>query len=428
MDELTCASAVDLAAAISSRKVSSEQVVAAYLDRIEAVNPRLNAVVQLTAERSLEEARRADAALAQGEVQGPLHGVPFTVKDVFDTAGIVSAAGLEERAHWVPARDAVVVARMRAAGAILLGKTNCPPGGGGGVTDNPVYGRTNNPYDLCRTPGGSSGGEAAAIAAGESALGIGSDSGGSIRVPAHFCGIAGLKPTGGRVPNTGAFNHPGGLSDYRTQIGPMARYVRDLAAAYAVIAGEDGVDSGVIPMPLAKQVPSTKGLRVAFYVDDGQAAPTEETVSTVRAAAQALADGGLVVQETRPSCLPDSRSITERYWAMSQLPGNEVERMFLDWDRFRTAMLAFIAQYDAIVCPADYQPASRHDQEAKWPFNYTLPFSLCGWPCVVLRAGASATGLPIGVQVAARPWREDVALAIAQVIEDALGGWQPPPL
>jgi amidase len=428
MGELTSASALDLAAAIRGGKVSSKQVVTAYLHRIEAVNPRLNAIVQLAAERSLEEARQADAALARGKVLGPLHGVPFTAKDVFETAGIICAAGLEERAHLVPASDAVVVARMRASGAILLGKTNCPPGGGGGVTDNPVYGRTNNPYDLCRTPGGSSGGEAAAIAAGESALGIGSDSGGSIRVPAHLCGIAGLKPTSGRVPNTGVLNHPGGLTDYRTQIGPMARYVRDLAAAFAIIAGEDGIDSGIIPMPVTNQVASTKGLRVAFYVDDGQAVPTEDTVSTVRAAVRALADGGLVVQEARPSCLTDSRPITERYWSMCQLPGTEVEQMFLDWDRFRTAMLAFIADYDAILCPTDYQPASPHDQEPPRRFNYTLPFSLCGWPCTVVRAGTSATGLPIGVQIAARPWREDVALAVAQVIEDALGGWQPPAL
>lgn len=429
MDDLIRYSAADLAQAIVAKKISSEEVIHAHLRRIEVVNPRLNAVVQVATDSALMEARKADQALARGEIRGPLHGVPFTVKDVFDTAGIVSAAGLEERAHFIPAHDSVVVARMKSAGAILLGKTNCPPRGSGGVTDNPVYGRTHNPYNLSCTPGGSSGGEAAAMAAGGSPLGIGSDSGGSIRVPAHFCGIAALKPTSGRVPNTGVFDQPGGLSDTRTQIGPMARYVRDLVLAFPLMAGEDGVDSGVIPMPLRDPaLVSLRGLRLAFYVDDGQVTPSTEVVSAVRAAARALADVGLVVVEAQPACLSDSRSITQRYWDLAELPGTEVEQLFLDWDRFRTAMLAFRASYDAILCPVAFQPASPHDEEPRGRFNYTLPFSLSGWPCAVVRAGESAIGLPVGVQVAARPWREDIVLAVAQEIENALGGWQSPPL
>jgi amidase len=429
MEELIYTSAAELAAAIRTRQVSSEEVVEAYLQRIEAVNPRLNAVVQLVPDSARLQAREADAMLARDEISGPLHGVPFTVKDVFDAAGVVSAAGLEERAGFVPEQDAVVVARMKAAGAILLGKTNCPPGGGGGRTDNPVYGRTNNPYDLACTPAGSSGGEAAAIAAGESPLGLGSDSGGSIRVPAHFCGIAGLKPSSGRVPNTGTFNHPGGLSDYRTQIGPIARYVKDLALVFPIIAGVDGCDSGVIPMPLGDpEAVELNGLRVAFYTDDDEATPTRETITTVESAAHGLSAAGLIVEESRPACLSESRSITECYWRTGQLSGAEVEQMFLDWDRFRSAMLAFIANYDMILCPADYRPASRHGEEAELRFNYTLPFSLTGWPCVVVRAGASPEGLPIGVQLVARPWREDVALAAAEYIETALGGWQRPPV
>lgn len=427
MDEPIYASAADLAAAIRARQASSQEVVDAYLERIEAVNPRLNAVVQLAADAARAQARRADAALASGEMWGLLHGVPFTAKDVFDTAGVISAAGLEERAGYTPQQDAVVVARLKASGAILLGKTNCPPGGAGGVTDNAVYGRTHNPYDLARTPGGSSGGEAAALAAGESPVGLGSDSGGSIRLPAHLCGIAGLKPTSGRVPNTGAFNHPGGLTDVRTQIGPMARYVKDLALVLPLLAGEDGCDAGVIPMPLGDPAAvRLSGLRVAFYADDGQASPTPEIVRAVKESAQALADAGLLVREARPACLPESRGITERYWGMGELSGAEVEALFLDWDRFRSAMLAFMAEYDLIVCPADYRPAARHDEEAEWRFNYTLPFSLAGWPCAVVRAGTSPEGLPIGVQLAARPWREDVALAAAQQVETALGGWRPP--
>jgi amidase len=429
LDNLVWASAVDLAQGIVAKRVTSQEILTALLQRIESVNPRLNAVIQIAAERALDDARRSDEELARGHLRGPLHGVPFTVKDVFDTAGIVSAVGLEERASFIPKVDAVVVARMKAAGAILLGKTNCPPGGAGGVTDNPVYGRTNNPYNVLCSPGGSSGGEAAAIAAGASPLGIGSDSGGSLRVPAHYCGIATLKPTTGRVPNTGVFEHPGGLSDPRTQIGPLARYVRDLALAFPLMAGEDGIDSGVIPMPLRE--PSsleTKGLRVAYYVDDGEASPTADVASAVEAAARALNEAGLKAREAKPPCLGDSRPITERYWKFSKMRGDEVEQALLDWDRFRSAMLGFMADYDAILCPADSQPAPAHGQEARLQFNYTLPFSLGGWPCAVVRAGTSANGLPIGVQFAAKPWREDIVLSLAQRIEDELGGWLPPPL
>ena len=217
--------------------------------------------------------------------------------------------------RYVPERDAVVVARMREAGAILLGKTNCPPGGAGVVTENPVYGATRNPYDLDRSPSGSSGGEAAAIAAGASPLGLGSDSGGSIRTPAHYCGIAALRPTVGRVPNTGAFELPGGLTDPRSQIGPMSRWVEDLGPVLAIIAGVDWRDSGVIPMPLADPTNvELRGLRVACYADDGMAPPTPETAQAVRDAARALAGAGAVVEETRPPHLDQAWDITVRYW------------------------------------------------------------------------------------------------------------------
>lgn len=429
MGELIYASATALAQYIRTKEISSEEIVNAYLERIEAVNPQLNAVVQLTADTARAQAREADAALTRGEIKGPLHGVPFTVKDIFDTAGVISAVGLEERASFVPEQDAVVVGRMRAAGAILLGKTNCPPGGAGATTDNPVYGRTNHPYDQTLTPGGSSGGEAAIIAAGGSPLGLGSDSGGSIRVPAHFCGIAGLKATSGRVPNTGTYEHPGGLSDPRTQIGPMSRFVKDLGLTLAIIAGVDWRDSGVIPMAIGD--PSTieiKDLRLAFYTYDGTLLPTPETIEVVRTTAKVLSEAALIVEETRPSRVEDSREITERYWRLSQLSGGETERLMLDWDSFRTTMLSFMENYDVILSPAEHRPAPPHGTRHELLFNYTLPYSLTGWPCVVVRAGTSPEGLPIGVQVVARPWREDVALAVAEHIETALGGWQRPPI
>ena len=428
MTHLTSLPALELAKLIRRREVSSTEVVRAFLARIDAVNPQLNAVVQVAAD-ALERARAADKVLARGELWGPLHGLPFTAKDNLDTAGLVTAVGLEERRDFIPQEDAVVVARLKAAGAILLAKTNVPPMGGGGSCDNPVYGRTNNPYDLSCTPGGSSGGEAAAIAAGLSPLGLGSDSGGSLRLPAHYCGVATLKPTTGRVPNTGAYLLPGGLSDPRSQIGPVARFAGDLWPAFVAIAGVDWRDSGVIPMPLgdpgAVQVPA---LRVAVFVDDKIDPPTAATAATVKAAARALISLGVGVEEAMPEAITQSWDITRRYWGLSDLTGEVVEQLYVDWDRFRSAMLGFMRDYDAILCPADAHPAHRHGEGADLKFNYTLPYSLSGWPCAVVRAGVSPEGLPIGVQVVARPWREDVAVAVAQAIERALGGWQPPAL
>jgi amidase len=211
-DEWIYTSATALAKAIRAKEISSEEVVNAYLRRVEAVNSKLNAVVQFTAEAALAQAREADATLARGAIKGPLHGVPFTVKDNIDTAGVICTVGTKGRTSFVPTQDATIVTRMRTAGAILLGKTNLPELALAFATDNLVYGRTNNPYDLSRTPGGSSGGEAAIMAAGGSPLGLGNDFGGSIRLPSHWCGIAGIKPTSGRVPRTGNFPGPGGHS------------------------------------------------------------------------------------------------------------------------------------------------------------------------------------------------------------------------
>src|SRR5690348_6896948 len=231
MDNIIFASAATLARAIREKQVSSREVVEAYLQRIEAINPTLNAVVQVRAEAARAEARQADEALARGELRGPLHGVPFTIKDTYDVAGMICTCGTKGRAANVAQQDATAVARLRAAGGIALGLTNVPELLLAYESDNLIYGRTNNPYDLARTPGGSSGGEAATIAAGGSPLGLGTDSGGSIRVPAHFCGVAGLKPTWGRVPLTGLFPPPFGTSARLRHAGPLARYVEDLALA-----------------------------------------------------------------------------------------------------------------------------------------------------------------------------------------------------
>jgi amidase len=426
VDEILDLPAIDIAQEIRSGTVSSTEVVTAFLERIERTHSRINAVVQIAPD-ALDRAREADEAIARGEQLAALHGVPFTAKDIFDTEGVVTAAGIAERAGFTPERDAVVVARMRAAGAVLIGKTNCPPGGGGGVTDNAVYGRTSNPYDPHRTAAGSSGGEAAVLGAGASPIGIGSDSGGSLRVPAHYCGITTLKPTTGRVPNTGAYQLPGGLSDPRSQIGPMSRFVSDLSPALSAIAGPDRYDSGAVPVPLASEDRVVVGdLRIAWYDDDGRTSTTEATKAAVRSAIEAVASRCAAIQEEIPAAMRDARSITEGYWGMSRLRGVEIEDLFERWDRFRSAMLQFMARFDAIICPVDKHPAPPHADDDPDRFAYTLGFSLSGWPCAVVRAGTSEDGLPIGVQIAARPWEEHVALAIARCIEQDSGGWQPP--
>ena len=209
-NDITMKSATELASAVRGKQLSSKSVVEAHLEQIAKVNPKLNAVVQLTAETARKEADEADAALARGEIKGPLHGVPVTIKDTLETTGVICTGGTKGRANYVPKADATAVARLRAAGAIILGKTNVPELAGAIETDNLVYGRTNNPYDLARTPGGSSGGESAIVAACGSPLGLGTDAGGSIRIPAHFCGLAAIKPTSGRVPRTGQFPHADG--------------------------------------------------------------------------------------------------------------------------------------------------------------------------------------------------------------------------
>ncbi|HEX7955390.1 MAG TPA: amidase, partial [Pyrinomonadaceae bacterium] len=276
MEDIIYSSASELARLIKRGEVSSAEVVEAHLARVAEVNPRLNAVVHLTADAARERAREADAARARGEDWGPLHGVPVTVKDAFETAGVVSAGGTAGRAAYVPQEDAAGVARLKAAGAVVLGKTNVPEISLAFESDNLVYGRTHNPYDLTRTPGGSSGGEGAAVASGMSPLGIGSDAGGSIRVPAHFCGVAGIKPTSGRTPRTGHFPPMGGLIDSIWQIGPLARRVEDLALALPLLCGTDWRDPTVVPAPLGDPAEvDLKSLRVAFHTDNGIVAPTD---------------------------------------------------------------------------------------------------------------------------------------------------------
>lgn len=462
---LTTMSASDLAEAIRSRRVSARAVVAAHLDRIAAVNPKLNAVVQLTAEAARSEADAADAALARGEVRGPLHGVPVTIKDTLETRGVICTGGTLGRAHHVPKADATAVARLRAAGAIVLGKTNVPELAGAPETDNLVYGRTQNPYDLARTPGGSSGGEAAIVAACGSPLGLGTDAGGSIRVPAHYCGLAALKPTSGRVPRTGQFPRPMGPRNAVFHVSLIARRVADLALALPIVAGPDFHDSTIVDMPLGdSRAVDPATLKLAYFVDDGAKAPTPEIASAVREAAKALSGMGVAVEERLP---PGADKAGTVYYDMTRGDGGAGVRAFLKsvgtdrisplfeqslrsrsapamgsitealaafnrWDAWRDAMLAFMQGYDALLSPVSPYVAPPHgtcfDAEVQKGTGYAQMHNLTGWPTATVRVATSPEGLPINVQVAARPWREDVALALAGRLEQAFGGWVAPAL
>ena len=460
-DELYFRSATWLARAIRARDVSSLEVIDACLARIEAVNPRINAVVRL-ADDARDRAREADAALTRGrEDLGPLHGVPFTIKDSLDTAGVVTSAGTVGWRDRVPARDATVVARLRTAGGILLGKTNTPEFTWSDETDNDVYGRTSNPYDLERTPGGSSGGAAASVAAGGSPFDVGSDTGDSIRQPAHVCGIAGLKPTSGRVPRTG--HHPGytGLFESFTQLGPMARRVEDLELLLPIMAGPDGEDPHVGSVPLGDPSGADIGrLRVVTFRHNGIRTPTPETIAAVKAAARAVEAAGAIVEERLPPDLdeawktwdamisadgfawlkrliegagtPGWGSYATRGWITPgpPMPGDELTALIERADSVRARLLRWVQDVDLIVCPAMPQPAIRHgESNAAWfGDTYSDVHNLTGWPAVVVRGGTSHEGLPIGVQLVAPPWREDNALAGAHIVEAASGGWQPPPI
>ena len=458
MDNPIFASTVTLAQAIRNKEISSVELVQAYLDQIEIINPKLNAIVQLVADSALAQAKKADAQLAKGKPISPLHGVPMTIKDSFDTAGVISTWGTVGRKNYIPEKDATIVARLKVAGAILLGKTNTPEFTLWGETDNLIYGRSNNPYNLDRTPGGSSGGAAAIVAAGGSPFDIGTDTKGSIRQPSHFCGIAGIKPTSGRVPRTGHAIDSGGLFEFVTQVGPMARYVEDLILLLPIIAGPDGRDPHIAPVPLNNlDDVILKQLRGVFYLESGLDTPTAETVTTVHAAITALSEAGIVFEEKRPYRLEEAFDVFDglthnwdggawkrRLLEQADTPieqttlrglhtgkiatPEQTHNFIARWDQFRTDTLTFMDDYDLIISPASTHPAIFHGTltQHEGVFSYTSPYNLTGWPGAVVRVGTSSEGLPIGVQIVGKPWREDVVLAVAKFLEGAFGGWKRP--
>lgn len=459
MTDFLFGSAAVQAAAIRKREISSRELVEAHLAHIEKTNPPLNAVVRVLADQARAAADRADHVLAKGEATGPFHGVPMSVKDAWELEGVPSTGGTLGRANFVPASDATVIARMRAAGAIPIAMTNLPELSFALESDNLVHGRTNNPYNLACTPGGSGGGGGAAIAAGMSPIEIGADTGGSIRWPAHANGIAGIRATTGRCPMTGYFPPILGWIRMFTDAGPMARYVEDLELALPVIAGPDWIDPTAQDFPLRDpRAVSIKGLRVALHTDNGIMPARADVAATVKTAAKSLADAGAIVEEKIPTGIDQCFNIffgiatadageglraalaiagtTQLSPLMSgflalareQKSAALFEGLLVAVDRYRSAMLGFLRNYDLIVCPVNALPAMEHGTTAgNYPaFSYTIAHNLTGWPGATVRCGTSDEGLPIGVQCVAQPWREDVALAAVKHLETAFGGYQRP--
>ncbi len=454
MKDLLALSGTAQARLIRNGEISSAELVDAHLQRIEEVNPQLNAVVEVLAEEASQAARRIDEQRARGVALGPLAGVPFSIKDSIEVEGTVCTAGTLGLQSAPPSvRDATVVARLRAAGAIPIARTNLPDLLFAFESDNLIHGRTNNPYDLARTSGGSSGGEAALIAACGSPFGLGSDAAGSVRLPAHFCGIASIKPTSGRLPRTGHIPPAGGWIETLWQIGPMARRVEDLCSIIPLLAYPDGVDHTVIGMrngdPAEVRIDE---LRVAFFTDNGIAPAEPETAAVVRQAAAALASEVQEMDERRPPGVEESYELEMRLigpdggdglraylaaigstrthplldgWLTKLEPYRTTVAGFAQYwaelDQFRARMLAFLEHYDVILSPVCAHAALPHgtsiDEGTFQGFSYTMTHNLTGWPAAVVRCGQTAGGLPIGVQVAAHPWREDVALRIAERLE-----------
>jgi amidase len=464
MNEMLALSGVAQGELIRDREISSAELVEAHLARIAEINPELNAVVEVLGESARDEARRGDDRRRTGAWWGPLDGVPFSVKDSIEVAGTVCTAGtMGFQGAEKSARDATLVARLRRAGAIPIARTNLPDLLFAFESDNLFRGRTNNPYDLSKTAGGSSGGEAALIAACGSPFGLGSDAAGSVRLPAHFCGIASVKPTSGRLPRTGHVPPAGGWIEALWQIGPMARRVEDLCTMLPILLGTDGEDHTVIPMPFEDDQGGDQGggRRIAFFTDNGIAEAGPETVETVVRAARVLEGDGFLVEERRPPGIERSYDLEMKLIGADggdglrgylkaigscrthQLLDGWIDKLegyrtslsgFAEYwaqvDSFRAGMCAFLNRYDAILSPVCANPALPHGRSIEdgnfRGFSYTMTYNVTGWPAAVVRCGTTSTGLPIGVQIAAAPWREDIALAIAGRLEELCGGWQAP--
>ena len=472
MNQLNFLSVVEMVSGVRAARISPVELVEAHIAQIERMNPRLNAFVHFAFDQAREEAGKTETPLRGRKKQrspGALQGLPITIKSSIDVAGFPCECGSRLRQGNRPVRDAPLVARLRAAGAIILGNTNVPEFLMAYETDNLLFGRTNSPWDLGRTPGGSSGGEAAAIAAGCSAGGVGSDGGGSIRVPAHFSGICGLKPTPGRVPSTGHFPGSAGPFAQLGVVGPMARTVRDVETLFQVMAGPYPGDPCSAPVTLRKWTDhEIRKLRIGFLESDDSVPVTPETSAAVRRAAGALQQQGFSVDEWHPENLEriwklwwnlfgragqmalapllagrdaDMSPILKEFraWvaAAPPLSVSELLDTLLDRDALSAEFLAKMEEFPILICPVCAIPAFRHGERAWTVQNqrleylkamaYSQWFNLLGNPAAVVPVSQSPEGLPIGVQIVGRPWEEEAVLAVAAKIEESCGGFRRPP-
>jgi amidase len=464
MQDITYQTASEMRKAIRRRAVSVSEVVEAHLNRISRCNPALNAIVTVDEKGALRRAREADEALERGESWGPLHGVPFTLKDCLATAGVRTTAGHPPLSDHVPAQDSTVAARLKAAGAILLGKTNVPPLAMSLQTNNAIFGCTNNPWDHSRTVGGSSGGAAAAVAAGLTPFDIGSDMSGSIRIPAHYCGVFGLKPTANRIPITGHIPPlPGSPLPDRQMcvVGPITRSVADLALVTGVLAGPDGINTEVPPVPWVEQASKPVAeLRIA-YMPIFPGVPTARAVrAAVERVATQLAAAGARVEERDPgvsieaikdvwreyfpllmACLKEvanAATPVKTQETMAATVGNWA-RVLARRDGLISAIDGLFNKFDVFLCPAVISPAFQHSPprtpfpvdeelvESRYVDHYLYPFNLTGHPALAIPAGSAEDGLPIGVQLIGRRWQDEHLLATAHTIVSAVGGFRRPP-
>jgi Asp-tRNA(Asn)/Glu-tRNA(Gln) amidotransferase A subunit family amidase len=473
MNSLNYSTIAEVTAAVKSRKVSPVELVEATLARIEKLDPKLGAFMHLDAAGARRQARAAEEEVTRGEgrgtVLGPLHGVPLTIKCNIDFAGLPCPAGSPLRADYVPTQDAPLVARLRAAGGILLGNTNTPEFLMAWESDNPIRGKTSNPWNLAHSAGGSSGGEGAAISSGCSFGGVGSDGGGSIRVPAHFCGICGLKPTPGRVPSTGHYPAGAGALSWLGVVGPMARTIADVRALFEVIAGPDAGDALSAPVPLADAAgvaERLKGIRIGVLETDALGKATPETEAAVQRAAKILESAGFAVEPFRLGGLDRAidcwwfffgpvvaqlftdtvagheatlSRIFKEYYSTAllekRLSGNAILAARTDRDNLREEILRQMRDVPILLSPVSTEPAFRHGEGnyqlgAPHCYRDTMRFSqwtnLTGFPGATVPLGMSPEGLPIGVQVIGRPYEEELVLAVAERIEAARGAWVAP--
>ncbi len=480
MGTLDYGTAADLTALLRRRECSARELLDHHLARIAARNPALNAVVTLDVERARARADAADAALARGESWGPLHGVPMTVKETFETEGLRTTAGFEPFTDHVPAADAVAVARLKAAGAVVFGKTNTPVLAGDWQSYNPLFGVTHNPWDVSRTPGGSSGGSAAALAAGLTPLELGSDIAGSIRVPAHWCGVYGHKPTHGIIPQRGHIPGPPGTlgeADLAT-MGPMARSAADLDLALSVLAGprRDRATAWHLALP-APRHETLRGYRVAAWLDDAAYPVDAEVAARLEAAVAALERAGVRVDRTPPDGIDLAdvvRTYVELLWPL--MVAGVPEELFdglvaaaagggtdpftvlartstlrhRDWlranerrERLCARLATCFEQYDVLLMPTNQIPALAHDHSEPMPARSIRVngaerpyFDLLAWialatttlhPATTAPVGRTRGGLPVGIQIVG-PYLEDrTPIAFAGHLAGVVGGFVAPP-